>query len=360
MPTATVIGAGPAGSTAAILLAQAGWEVTVVEQHAFPRDKVCGECLSHLGFEVLARLRLAGAFLAAGAGPLTRAVLHAPSGTSAEIALPNPMWGLSRRRLDPLLLGEAVRCGARLLQPCRAESLAPPAVTVRDLRTNARQTIESDWLLLADGRSALLPSRPTPTGDLGIKAHFTGIVAPAESIELFGLPRHYLGLAPIESGLYNVAYAVPEGRVRQTHGDLEALFRQMLTENATMARRFAKARRVGEWLAAPLPRFPVVPDWLARTIPVGNAAAALEPIGGEGMGLALRSAELAAEALIASAGDPPLRELRAAYHDLWRVRRSACRAGALVLSRPMICGVAVDLLNAIPSLARPSLRLAGK
>jgi len=55
MRTATVIGAGPAGSTAAMLLARAGWSVTLVEQHRFPRDKVCGECLSALGIDVLTR-----------------------------------------------------------------------------------------------------------------------------------------------------------------------------------------------------------------------------------------------------------------------------------------------------------------
>ena len=63
---------------------------------------------------------------------------------------------------------------------------------------------------------------------------------------------------------------------------------------ATPARR---RRRVGPWLVSPLPRFSVARRWPERVIPVGNAAAALEPIGGEGMGLALRSAELAAAAL---------------------------------------------------------------
>ena len=63
----TIIGAGPAGSTAAILLARAGWDVTLVEQSRFPRDKVCGECLSALGFDVLERLGLVDEFVRRGA-----------------------------------------------------------------------------------------------------------------------------------------------------------------------------------------------------------------------------------------------------------------------------------------------------
>ena len=46
MPDMTIIGAGPAGSVAAIALARLNWRVTLVEQHDFPRDKVCGECVS--------------------------------------------------------------------------------------------------------------------------------------------------------------------------------------------------------------------------------------------------------------------------------------------------------------------------
>src|SRR5690242_730212 len=69
-PRAIVIGAGPAGSIAAMLLARAQWDVTLVEQHRFPRDKVCGECLSSLGVDVLTRLDLDTTVRAYGAIPL--------------------------------------------------------------------------------------------------------------------------------------------------------------------------------------------------------------------------------------------------------------------------------------------------
>src|SRR5436190_9184583 len=94
---ATVIGAGPAGSAAALLLARQGWDVTLIEQHRFPRDKVCGECLSALGVDVLRRAGLAGRVRAGGAALLRRTLLHASQGQSAEIDLPRAMWGISRQ-----------------------------------------------------------------------------------------------------------------------------------------------------------------------------------------------------------------------------------------------------------------------
>src|SRR5262249_42192724 len=92
--------------------------------------------------------------------------------------------------------------------------------------------------------------------------------------------------------------------------------------------RFKHAKRVGDWLASPLPRFSVRNDWPANVIPIGNAAAALEPIGGEGMGLAMASAEIAAHSLIESREC----ELNHRFRDLWNVRSKAGRAVARILS----------------------------
>src|SRR5688572_6379639 len=139
MPHVAIIGAGPAGCTAAILLARAGgWHVTLVEQHRFPRDKVCGECLSALGIDVLERHGLATPLQHLGPVQLTKTTLVAPDGTEATVTLPRPMLGLSRRAMDQALAAEAVRAGARMMQPARVESLNPATreCIVRDLVTN--------------------------------------------------------------------------------------------------------------------------------------------------------------------------------------------------------------------------------
>ena len=361
MKSAIIIGAGPAGSVAALLLARADWRVTLIEQHRFPRDKVCGECLSALGADVLRRHGLFEDLVGRGAIRLTRTLLHAPSGTSVASDLPRPMWGVSRVVLDGLLIDEARHAGANVLQPARVERVEPgarPTVRLRDLVTNAIERLETDVVLVADGKSALVNGGPPPpTGDLGIKTHFENVDGPRDAVELFGLSDCYGGLAPIEGNRWNAALSVPAARVRRHGGNLTALFRELLTENPTLRRRLAGANQVGGWLASPLPRFPARTRWPDRVIPVGNAAAAVEPIGGEGMGLALRSAELAAACLSEGLSTETLKRR---YRQLWSTRSVACRAGATLAASPRLARPAARLLSAMPWPLRAGMALMGK
>jgi flavin-dependent dehydrogenase len=332
-PHALVIGGGPAGSLAAMLLARGGWRVTLVEQHRFPRDKVCGECVSSLGIDVLARHGV----LCDGV-PLRRTSFHGRNGESAMVDLPRPMLGVSRAVLDSYLLDAAEAAGVVVLQPARCESLT----TVRSLVDNALTELTADITILADGKAALTADRPPPTGEFGMQAHFAGVDGPTDAIELFAVDGHYGGLAPIQGALHNWSFAVPAHRLQ---GDLDALFGQIVSENLTLADRMRRARRVGEWNTSPLPRFGVQSHWPAKVIPVGNAAAAIEPIGGEGIGLALRSAELAVQALLSGSYDPAT--LRARYRELWTPRRLACRMAGIAMSSPM-SGWVVQYLDENP------------
>jgi flavin-dependent dehydrogenase len=99
-----------------------------------------------------------------------------------------------------------------------------------------------------------------------------------------------------------------------------------------------------------LPRFGVRRKWPEGVIPIGNAAAAIEPVGGEGIGLALRSAEMAAEVIgDALADKPPVaqmqRTLAAEFRKLWKTRSVLWRAVGMVVSRPVWCEMAVRMMN---------------
>jgi 2-polyprenyl-6-methoxyphenol hydroxylase-like FAD-dependent oxidoreductase len=361
MPDVTIIGAGPAGATAAFALATRGWDVTLIEQQRFPRDKVCGESLSALGLEVLTRLSLIDRLQPLEPTVLRSTILHSCDGRHLSCPLPRPMWGLSRWAMDAALLDCARDAGVRVLQPARCESLSP--LVVRHLADNRLETLHPSWIIVADGKGALLPDRPRATSDFGIKAHFDQVAGPRDAVELFGVQGHYVGLAPIESGTSNIAFSVPAARLERFRGDLDALWMQLLSENSALAERFADARRTGDWLASPLPRFPVSRGWPSRVIPLGNSAAALEPIGGEGMGLAMRSAELAAEALDQAhqSNTPlPVRRLQIDFARLWRTRRLACRTLARLLSAPSIAGDLLDLARGNEPLSRAAMTMIGK
>ncbi|HEY2587738.1 MAG TPA: NAD(P)/FAD-dependent oxidoreductase [Tepidisphaeraceae bacterium] len=358
-----IIGGGPAGSTAAFLLARGGCEVTLAEQHRFPRDKVCGECLSATGMEVLTRIGLAGELRTFAPIRFTHTAIHPAQGPTVRLPLPRPMWGISRARFDQFLLDAARLAGTRILQPARCEGIdpgLPPAVRLRMLESNELTTVQSDCVLLADGKSALLREPADRTSDFGIKAHFENVDGPRDTIELFGCDGLYGGLAAVEDGRWNAAFSVPASRLRMHRGNVAELFVEIVGENAVLGGRLAAARRVGPWLASPLPRFPVRANWPPGVIPIGNGAAALEPIGGEGMGLALRSAELAAQAILRAEDMADVHRLAHDYRRLWRVRRPAWRAAACVASRAELAGSLVPLLGQVPAVARHALRRLGK
>jgi flavin-dependent dehydrogenase len=179
----TIIGAGPSGATAAFALARRGWQVTLIEQHRFPRDKVCGECVSALGLETLARSGLRDRLATLRPARLTHTNLHAPDGRSTSLALPREMWGLSRRKMDLALLDAARDAGAEMAQPARCESIDGGELTIRYLGENQLARAKPTWILLADGKGALLPARPQPTTDFGVKAHFIGVGGPRNAVE---------------------------------------------------------------------------------------------------------------------------------------------------------------------------------
>ena len=120
---ALVIGGGPAGATAAILLAQAGWRVAVVEKKPFPRRKVCGEFVSATSWPLLGALGVAESLLAQ-AGPAIRRVGLYAGATTLAATMPSPpngpeSWGraLGREHFDSVLLARAATVGAAVLQP---------------------------------------------------------------------------------------------------------------------------------------------------------------------------------------------------------------------------------------------------
>jgi len=345
-----IIGAGPAGSLVALLLARRGIQVRLIEQHRFPRDKVCGECVSALGWKVLQRVGLIARVKRAGAVRTNRGIIHGATGRAAQIELPAAMWGISRATFDSTLLEAAREAGVEVWQPARVEGHGQDDrgtnwARVRHLENNSIETIESDVVIVADGKGAIGGMKPGTTNDFGIKAHYELPDAPRDAVQLFGLRGCYGGVAPIEEGLFNIACSVPRDRIERFK-DVEAVFEEIVRENRGFAELMRGAKRVSPWLASPLPRFGVRSDWPPGVIPIGNAAAALEPIGGEGMGLALRSAELAARAL---SNEPDVsviqQRLQRDFIELWRCRRLLWRSVAMMVSRPILCELAVDVMN---------------
>src|SRR5438046_2029720 len=124
-----VIGAGPAGSTAALLLARAGWSIAIVEKSSFPRRKVCGEFISATSMPLLHELGVLDGFLHQ-AGPGVRRVGLFAKDAALSAPMPQPAnaiaeqgRALGREHLDSLLLQAARGAGVEIWQPWKASAL---------------------------------------------------------------------------------------------------------------------------------------------------------------------------------------------------------------------------------------------
>jgi flavin-dependent dehydrogenase len=387
---ALVIGAGPAGGTAALLLAQAGWSVVLVERKEFPRPKVCGEYLSATNLPLLDRLGVGAAFRELAGPPVRRVGLFAGKQTVlAALPLPASSGGeygraLSRARLDTLLLERARQAGAAIRQPwkveeiegagglfrCRARSEADGQVA--ELAARVVVAAHGSW---EPGPLPTQPRRqPASTGDLlGFKAHFEGSSLEPGLMPLLAFPGGYGGMVQCEDGRVSLSCCVRRDqltRLRRRHpGDAgDAVLAHIRHECSAADKALRPARRVGAWLSAG----PLRPG--RRQLPrtgvflVGNAAGEAHPVIAEGITMALQSAWLLCSQLIRwkkSAGTASaLGRLGRAYAADWR-RHFATR---MLLSsmvahwamRPCAVACGLPMLNAFPPLLTWFARLSGK
>lgn len=380
---AVVIGAGPAGSTAAIALARRGWRVALVEKAAFPRRKVCGEYISPGAWPVLRELGLDSA-LAARAGPPVRRVGLFALDTVLDVPMPAPHreapWGraLGRETLDTLLLERAARSGAEVLQPWRVESLRDGAqghevrtsdgMRVRTLRAPVVVAAHGSW----EHGLPTQPARAAPRAAdlLGFKAHFTGARLPAGLMPLVLFPGGYGGLVESDAGRVSFSCCIRRdalARCRDEHPGLGA-GDAVLAHAAACARGLREAlegaRRAGPWLAAG----PIRPGARARSrggiFAVGNAAGEAHPLVAEGIGMAIQSAWLLAQRLgegrVLDGG--ALAAIGRAYERDWR-RHFAPRvraASLFALATAHAAGTSAALVARAPALLAWGARWSGK
>ncbi len=313
-----VVGAGPAGSAAATLLARGGLDVVLVDQHAFPRDKVCGDGLIPDAHRALRRLGVLDEVMAQ-AQPVTHAGLISPRGIRVDV--PGTLAVLSRRILDDIVCRGAVRAGARMFAPLRFVAPLEEAGVVVGARLahgEDERTLRCRWLVLASGAvpQALMACgmalRQGPSGVAlrGYLKHeaMQGRIDKLEVVWHRAVAPGYGWIFPCRDGVFNVGVGVFTGR----DVNLRVLF-DAFTRVYPAARELVAG---GHWLAplkgAPL-RTSLTGARFTRPglLVTGEAAGSTYAFTGEGIGKAYETGMQAAEAVLQgrdrSEGDAPVR-----------------------------------------------------
>jgi flavin-dependent dehydrogenase len=346
-----IIGGGLAGSMLGLRLAAAGKDVTLLEKERAPHNKVCGEFLSR---EAVDYLRGAGVDpLALGAASL-RLVRLAVRHTAVEAELPFPALSLSRCVLDEALLLGAERAGCRVQRGAFVENLTTDS-TGWEAHLRDSDCWSASTVFLANGKHDLrgLDRGSATQGDLvGFKMHFR--LAPAQTsalrdaMELFLFAGGYGGLSLIEQDQANFCLVVKRARLRKLVG-WDGLFGSILAETPHIARRLDGAQALWE---RPLAVSSIPYGYLAGRPGlwcVGDQAAVIPSFTGDGMSIALHSANLAAQMFLSDKSPEQ-------YHIALRSHLSRNMRLATTLSQLMVSGVGRALAPSALSLLPASLR----
>jgi len=312
MDDVLIVGAGPAGAVAAIVLARAGARVRLIDRATFPRDKLCGDTINPGTLGLLRRLGLAAA-LEDRALPIDGMIVTGEGGIAVEGRYPRDQRGLaiSRRDFDAMLLEQAVAAGAAFECVAAREALVDGPASAPVIRGivagGARHQLPAKVVVAADGRRSTvafglrLARHPPRPKRWAIGAYFEDPIRSTFG-EMHIRRGRYIGVAPLGSGLSNVCLVLPwsgAGRAGSSACDFRdppGLLRNAIAAEPALRNRFGGQAPVRNPIMLGPLAVDVVREDMAGLLLAGDAAGFIDPMTGDGLRFAVRGGELAAAA----------------------------------------------------------------
>ncbi|MFI4853712.1 MAG: NAD(P)/FAD-dependent oxidoreductase, partial [Phycisphaerales bacterium JB065] len=294
----------------------------------------CGEFISPAATPLLQRLLTPAQLRGADAQRVHELIIEFGD-RSTTWAMPEPAWVLSRATLDTVLLDEARSAGVEVRQPAIVRAVDYEAdhvcVTLDD-----GSVVRASVVLHADGKGRFDPARDTPNRP-GVVGRKVQLRMPPGGPDLSGIRMRacdgaYVGSVGVEGGLVTVALVARSSLVSKFKGPSDSAADAML---ACLWPGYDPAWRETPWLSCGVAGSRYTRPGHERSFRLGNAAAAIEPVGGEGIGLALWSGMTIADLLMSGRSLGEMQgEFAHAYRKRLRWRRPACRSAAWVLEKP--------------------------
>jgi flavin-dependent dehydrogenase len=376
-----VVGAGPAGAATAILLAEQGFKVLVLDRARLPRPKLCGEYLSPEAGRVLDRLGVLKTLDAADALPLLGMRITAPDGRvlvgsyralGAWRPYRDHALAVPRTVLDGVLADRLRALPVDFREETRVTDIlrqADQVTGVRAVHAGAREQVwRAPLVVAADGRASVVAQRlgcrrPHRLRRMALGTYVSGLGDCREYGEIFVDPPDYAILNPVTRDRVNLSVVVPLAHAAPWSRRLDDFFDARVKQIPHLARRLAGAAREAVHAMGPL-AYHVAPPRVGGVLLVGDAAGFYDPFTGEGIFSALRGAELAAATATRAlrAGDCSAASL-AGYA---RARRAAFSDKALVtrllqfvIRRRWTANLSARLLGSRPALLDALLGVIG-
>jgi len=318
-----IVGAGPAGVGTSIYLSLAGIHHIIIDKETFPRDKVCGDAVSGKSAFVLRKANPSwlpeiyqhpevyapskGIIFAAPNGK----TLQMPFGENNRPGELAPGFTATRLDFDHFLFQKIDRRFATVYDGANVSLIERNEKGVRVVFEKADEVFEvqADLIVGADGdksmvRKAFIHQGTSPKAyAVGLRAYYKGIAGLDANnyIELHFLPEvlpGYFWIFPLPNGMANVGLGILSERIREKKINLRELMLKAIAESPSISHRFKDAELIGKIQGWGLPmgmeKQPVSGDHFLLT---GDAASLIDPFSGEGIGNALYSGMLAAEAI---------------------------------------------------------------
>jgi flavin-dependent dehydrogenase len=329
-----IVGGGLGGLTSAVHLSKMGLSVLLIEKQEYPKHKVCGEYISN---EVLPYLKVLGFNpFDFGAKSIIDFTLSTPKSQSINAKLPSGGFSISRYCIDWELSKKAIQSGAEILHENAIDIHFNADHFL--VTTSQGEQYKAELVIGSFGKRSNLDvkmNRDFTQKDapfLGVKAHYKGFFL-EDTVGLHNFEGGYCGVSKVETDLVNVCY-IANYKVFKKYKDIDEFQKNVLCQNKylkevfeTFEMTFEKPLTIGQV------SFSEKQPIENHILMCGDSAGMIHPLAGNGMSMAIRSAQMASLLILKyKSGQIKTRdELETEYSKTWNNEfRSRLKAGHLI------------------------------